>query len=351
MSLSRRTLVTSGTAAGLAALVGVRPTVATPAPAAGIVAACDPVDPTPVIYSTDINHPGGDPDDHIDLAVMHALGVNVRLLILDRHPHLNTGDGRPPAAQMAHITGHNWPTVDGIPDSLPTLNRAAPTAIVDTLKASTVPVTIVTVGSLRDVAAAYNTDRDLFRAKVGRVVVFAGDATATTYTETNVWLDTYAFLTVMTSGVPIRWVPCFDGGLWTAGTRSSWTQYAQADLFPADLDSRLQRFFSYRLRAVTSDPIAWVDAPVEAADRTALTSGQRNLWCAGLLGPVLGDGIVRNGGTVVGRFDRETIRWNLAGQVDAAGPFEATVDMWRVVEPSGWQQAMLASTVTALRSL
>jgi hypothetical protein len=305
----------------------------------------------PVIYSTDLNHPNGDLDDHLDLAVMHALGVDVRLLVLDRHPRLFPGDGRPAAAQMEAITGTSWRTVDGLADPFPTLQRPAPTPLIGTLRNATEPVTIVAVGSLRDVAAAYNSDHILFREKVARVVVFAGDASAPGFVEMNVWLDPYAFLTVMTSGVAIRWVPCFDGGLWQPGTRSSFVQYPYPDVIPADLDPRLLRFFAYRLHASTADPIAWLHEPVTDADRAVMSTGVRNLWCAGLLGTVIGDGVMRHNGTPVGVFEPVTARFSIAGALDPAGPFEASVDQWRVLDQAGWRAAMLGHTVAALRSI
>ena len=57
------------------------------------------------------------------------------------------------------------------------------------------PVTIITVGSLRDVAAAFNRAADLFRKSVSRLFVFIG-AVDTKKPEWNVSLDPHAFVPV-----------------------------------------------------------------------------------------------------------------------------------------------------------
>lgn len=348
--LTRRRLLTGAAGVAVGAAVGrvgpveSAPKIAAPCPA-NIGAAA-----TSVVYSSDLNHPNGDLDDHVDLAVMHALDVDVRLVVLDRHVTI-AGDGMVPFNQLAAITGAVMPVAQGLPDKLPSLQRAGATAILDCLRASSEPVTVVAVGSLRDVAATINTDRALCIDKIGRVVVFAGDPTHGAAVEYNVLLDPLAFLTVMTSGLSIRWVPCFDGGTWRAGTRSSFVQANQRDVFPLDLNPRLLRFFTYRLRSATSDPIAWLNVPLDATDRNMLTTGHRNLWCAGLLGAAIGDGVMRWQGAPVGVFEPVTARWNLLGMADAAGAFEATVDLWRVTDPVKWPAAMVAETVTALRRI
>lgn len=348
MPVTRRNLLAGAAATTVGAVLG-RIGVAQPA-VAGSCPAQVPVGGVPVIYTTDLNHPNGDLDDHIDLAVMHTLpGVDVRLVVLDRHPATIPGDGMVPFDQLAAVTGRALPVAQGLSDKMPTLQRGGATAILDCLRTSDAPITVVAVGSLRDVAAAINADRALCMEKIERLVVFAGDPVHGTSVEYNVMLDPYAFLTAMTAGIPTRWIPCFDGGVWQAGTRSSFVQINQRDVFPLDLDPRLLRFFTYRLRNATSDPLEWINSPVDQTDRNLLTSGLRNLWCAGLLGPAIGDGVMRWQGAPVGVFEPTVARWNIYGQSDAAGMFEASVDLWRVTDPAGWRAAMVADTVASLR--
>lgn len=298
-----------------------------------------PAEP-PLVYSTDLSHPHFDPDDHFDLACAHGLGLDVRAVVLDAAS--GSIPGVIPVSQLNAITGRSWQAATGLP---------APRSILAALHDAGRPVVIVTTGSCRDVAAAYNLDPDLFAARVERLVVFAGDASATGFVENNVRLAPFAFLQLMGSGLPVRWVPCFDGGLWQAGTHSSYVRAAQADLFPSDLAGPLLRYFSYMLSRATDDPIAYLSQPVSGADLALLRSGERNLWAGILMGAAPGDGSVRWDGRTVGAFEPVTVRFAMTGTVDPRGPIEARVERWRVVDPVGWQQAMIRGTAEALRKV
>lgn len=112
----------------------------------------------------------------------------------------------------------------------PLQNDVGTDGLVESLRAASTPVTIVSVGSLSHIAAALEAEEDLVLRTVRRVVVVAGDAEPLAEVETNVWVDDDPFVSVMTSGLPIRWVPAFDGGLWSAGTCSSFVPVAQAEM-------------------------------------------------------------------------------------------------------------------------
>lgn len=286
------------------------------------------------VYVTDLSHPHVDPDDHIDLAVAHGLDLDVRAIVLGHH------SGAVPVSQLNAITGRSW-QVD---------SQGAAAGILRALQASE-RVVVVIAGSCQDVAAAYDTDPGLFHDKAERLVVFAGDASAAGYVEYNVGLDPLAFLRLMGSGLPIRWVPCFDGGPWQAGTRSSFVRAEQAELFPADLPAPVLRYFSYMAHKATGDPIAYLSQPVTEEDRRLLSSGLRNLWVGPLVGLARGDGSVRWQGATVAVFEPVTVRFARSGALDPAGPFEARVDRWRVLDTVGWRQAMVAGTVKAFRRI
>lgn len=96
--------------------------------------------------------------------------------------------------------------------------------------------------------------------QVSSVLVFAGDASPGAPVEHNVSLDPKAFVSVMKSRLRIRWIPCFDGGPWRAGT-SSYTVSSDAELL-SDMDKPL---------------LAWFERHI------GRRFGVRNLWAAGLL--------------------------------------------------------------------
>ena len=81
--------------------------------------------------------------------------------------------------------------------------------ILSTLQASPVKVCIFSVGSLRDVAAAYNRNPQLMRSKVQAVYINAGTGPDRYQEEWNVGLDATAYRRVLLSDLPIQWYPCF----------------------------------------------------------------------------------------------------------------------------------------------
>ena len=183
-------------------------------------------------------------------------------MILDQHTSVRSSPGTVPVAQLNALTGRHWPVAVGLLRPFRTLgdagqeedeDRVAVRATLDVLRGATEQVSIVVVGSCRDVAAAYNADPSVFEKKVGRLVIFAGDASARGFVENNVALDPLAFVRLMSSGLPIRWVPCFDGGMWNAGSRSSFVQVEQAKLFPDDLPEPLMKYFAYMLHKESTD--------------------------------------------------------------------------------------------------
>ena len=188
----------------------------------------------PVIYCTDLFHPHDDPDDHFDLATLYAMPeLDIKGVVLDQGRKQLERPGRIPVAQMNKITGRNVTAVIGLADPLkspddkaldqPAQFQGAVELIMQTLRASARPVCIATAGSVRDVVCAFNREPGLFRTNVAMVLAFIGEASDAKFQEYNVGLDPQAFVGLMRSGLPVYWVPCFDGGLWqNRGHASFW---------------------------------------------------------------------------------------------------------------------------------
>jgi len=125
-----------------------------------------------VIYSTDLYSPPADPDDYFDLACLFALReVDLRAIILDNAAAGFTQQDRPgeiPLRQMEHITGRRISFAMGLREGMKSPDDQAPAAapesqagielILSALRGSQQRLTIITVGSLRDVAVAFNRD-------------------------------------------------------------------------------------------------------------------------------------------------------------------------------------------------
>jgi hypothetical protein len=300
------------------------------------------------IHCTDLYRQYGDPDDTFDLACLHALRAP-DLIVLDQAGLQAEHPGRIPAAQMDHITGRNTPIVLGAPSRLISQDDQSSgegvAAIVSALRSSRGPVRITVVGWATDVAAAFNREPELFRRKA-EVLIFAGDAQP--FEEHNARRDPLAFLQVMTSGAQVRWIPCFDGGLWVNDGRSSYVSIPQADLFPDDLPPRLVRFFSYFFSKTTEDPIAYLDQPVTDEDWDLLHSEMRNLWAGPLLG-LTDQPTFRLNGTVVAGFESVKVEFTRGGLVE--GRFDTRVDRFRIVRPDLYAEAMTAATVRLFRGV
>lgn len=246
--------------------------------------------PLPVIHCTDLLHPHGDPDDHFDLATLYAIrGIDLKAVILDQGQLQVERPGTVPVSQMNRITGRDVPAAIGLVENLrgpddkaldqkPQFQRGVE-LILTTLRQSPVPVALTAVGSMRDVTAAFNRAPDLFRRKVSKLMVFIGEASDATFVECNVGMDPQAYVGLMRSGLPIYWVPCFDGGLWNNHGHASFWQARHEDLLKNARPQVLQ-YFIYAIEKEKSDPIAFLSGPVDPERKRRLFAGTRNLWGA-----------------------------------------------------------------------
>ena len=245
----------------------------------------------PVIYCTDLFHPHDDPDDHFDLASLYAIPeLEIKAVILDQGAKQETKPGRIAVEQLNHLTSRKVPWAIGLSRELtrpsdagldePPRYQAGVELILSVLEKSPSPVTLITVGSLRDVAAALNRKPALFAEKVARLFVFIGDAQGA-FREYNVTLDPHAYVRVMNSGLPVYWVPCFDGGIWKneAGHASYW-QARHAELL-ADVSPPVMNYLIFALlRQPPDDPIGFLHESRPDSEKLKVLADQRNLWCS-----------------------------------------------------------------------
>ncbi|MGE5609114.1 MAG: nucleoside hydrolase [Bacillota bacterium] len=267
----------------------------------------------PVIHCTDLYHPHDDPDDHFDLATISAIPeLEVKAVILDQGGKQKGNPGEIPVRQMNKITGREVPWAIGLSRNLKTpgdqvLEDAAEfqkgvELILKTLRESPTPVVIDCIGSMRDVAAAFNREPALFRSKVAKLMIFIGEASEQhqDYREWNVRLDPQAYVAIMRSGLPIYWVPCMDGGdLKNEGGASFWVA-RHADLLKG-CSPRLMQYFIYALEVnrqaplALGEPIEFLDRPIDPAREQRVLAGSRNLWCTAVFTALADQAIVREG--------------------------------------------------------
>jgi len=233
----------------------------------------------PIIHSTDLFHPHGDPDDHYDLATLFAIQeFDLKGIVLDLGATQKQRMGRPPVEQMMHITGRRAPYAIGLSQRLrsrsdkaleePAEFQGGVNLILSTLRESKLKVTLFTTGSCRDIAAAFNREPDLVKEKVKAVYFNIGRGPNEAQNECNVSYDPEAYLRIFESGLPLYWCPCFgsDGyeTLYTVDQPTVVGACAQA----------VQNYFVYCLTRSNADPIAFL-----ASGPHLLARGGRSMWC------------------------------------------------------------------------
>jgi hypothetical protein len=239
----------------------------------------------PIIYSSDLFHPHDDPDDHFDLATLFAIReFDVKAVLLDLGERQRPRPGRIPLEQMFALSGRKVPYATGLsakldsPDdkalSRPAEDQAAIELLLRTLAEADEPVTVITAGSLRDVAAAFNREPELLRRKISRLYVNIGNADGGN--EWNVGLDVHAYVRIMRSGLPVYWCPCQP----FKDPRSTYWDFKHADVLDR-APTGVQNFFIYALQAVPPeliDPVAALRMDFRPW-RHLVWSMQRQMWC------------------------------------------------------------------------
>ena len=286
-----------------------------------------------VVYVSDLSA-AGDADDWYDAAVLYSLGWEPTFVLDNPGGVQLSGSGAAAIRELNAITGRRGSAHVGLEAPLRTLtdkgldqdHQAAVRAILDALRASPRRIPIVAVGSLRDVAAAYNRDPRLVTRKSSTVVVFAGDATAGAPLEPNVLADPKAFVRVLTSGLRVRWVPSFDGGSWVAGVHSSFVQLPQAELVAA-----LPGPYRELLGARGDEPLG-------------------NLWAGPLIGVAVRPNVIREG-RLVARFVPHTVRFADDGSASSRGTNVGSVELFTVHDRALFADFMHEETIDRVSRL
>jgi hypothetical protein len=155
--------------------------------------------------------------------------------------------------------------------------------ILSTLKQSEEQVVMFLVGSCRDFAVAFNRNPDLLREKVKAVYVNAGNGPKGIQTEWNVKLDPHAYTSLMFSGLPIYWCPCFTDVEQLASPedvsagKAFCTFYIipnQAELL-ASTSPMVKNYFSYALNRSEEEPLSFLDKDIQP-----LPDSPKWMWCA-----------------------------------------------------------------------
>lgn len=219
---------------------------------------------TPVIYSSDLWFPHGDPDDHFDLLSLLSLPeLDVKAVIIDytmqanvKRTKIEKGPNFAAVEKAIKLFKREpVPVRSGLIEPLlsteddgrtrPEEEQHAIELIIEQMNAvQDKSAVLITTGSVRDIYAAFNREPDLFKAKVKNIFISMGDSYGiTATTDTNVAKDIEAWKGLMVSGLPISWMPTNPskrrGG--TSRYVSYW-HFVQEELLTASPKS-IQEFF------------------------------------------------------------------------------------------------------------
>jgi len=260
----------------------------------------------PIIDITDLYHPPQDPGDNFDLIAAFALPeIDLRAVILDatqryrqpvaEHPDPNfrdpTGPRDPgiiPVSQLNYIFGRNVPFGVGPFSEMkspgdkkldaPGFQQTGADLILQTLRQSREKVEILSFGSARPLAVAYNREPGLLRSKV-RLIHLSAGASSPDYLEWNVMLDPQAIVCLLRSHLPIALYPCATkDGPFAYGPHNCF--WRLPDLrFIQRMDARLRRYSAYAFeRMARSDFLRAMDEdfPEEVMER--VYARPHNVW-------------------------------------------------------------------------
>lgn len=245
----------------------------------------------PTIIISDLYYPPQDDDDNFDMIMGYGLPeIDLKAVILDitgaflkpvaDHPLLWQDPYGPreagiiPMMQLNYIFNRDVPfavspyTLMESPfdkmDDIPGFQQKGVELLLSTLKASQEKVQILSFGSARALAVAYNRDSALIKDKVEMIHLNMGmvykegtkldeierDLSKSIIAAWNVKLDTHAFVRLLRSDLPIALYPC---GSWNGMGKNNTFWELKSLTFIADMDEKLQRYMDYFFRVRKQD--------------------------------------------------------------------------------------------------
>lgn len=244
---------------------------------------------TPVIVVSDLYIPAQDAGDNLDILTPYALDeIDLKGVIFDvteRFRKIDPVHGGPREPgfiaihQLNYIFNKNVPAACGpftqmrSPDDkmeyAPAFQLQGFELFFDLLENSEEKIEVVSTGSARFLAVAYNRNPELMKNKISNIHLCAG-ASSSKYLEWNVELDPSAMYRLLQSDLPITLYPCAtEKGAFDLGKNNSFWALYDMD-FVIDMNPLLKRYIHYSLlgKKVVSY-LYYIDSPLSVEDKEA----------------------------------------------------------------------------------
>ena len=277
-----------------------RSTAAARCAAAGLISCASEQEcyPTPVILNSDLYYPGQDVGDNFDVVTPFALDrINLRGIIFDitqrfrREADVRAAAREPgfiPVTQLNFAFGRNVPCAcspftpmrspDDRMEDLPNFQQTGFELFFRLLCESERPVEVISTGSCRLLAAAYNRNPELMRRKIAAIHLSAG-ASSDTFREWNIDLDTLAAYRLLTSDLRINLYPCATAdGPFDKGENNTFWSLDKLD-FVLEMEPMLRNYIVFAfLHKNRTDYLSYMENPLPSEDEAAFRNYRIDRW-------------------------------------------------------------------------
>ena len=247
----------------------------------------------PVIVITDLYTPAQDPDDNFDILLPFAVeNIDLKAVVFDvteafRKPGPRNAVRRDPGfisvSQLNYLFDTDVPcgcapftemvSESDAKMSASSFETKGIDLLFEVLEKSDKPVHIVSTGSCRPLAVAYNRNPRLMTSdKVAQVHIVAGSSSPE-FLEWNIALDTLAAACVLKSDMNMALYPCAtEDGPFDAGINNAYWGLRTLD-FITEMESGLRNYCVYSFLSKTDiDYLNYLDMPLPVEDAEALNS-------------------------------------------------------------------------------
>lgn len=239
----------------------------------------------PVVVISDLYYPGQDVGDNFDILTPYALDcIDLKAVVFDVTEHfrdyqedngVRRDPGFIPVTQLNYLFDRDVPCGCGpfeplscpedTKEDVPAFQQKGIELLLSVLENADRPVHIVSTGSLRPLAVAYNRRPDLLCSdKVAAVHICAG-ASSDEYMEWNIALDTLAAARVLRSPMRMNIYPCAtENGPFDKGVNNSFWALHDLDWILGMEDHRLCNYLVYNMLSVSDQPdyLGYLERPL-----------------------------------------------------------------------------------------